>query len=98
MVALSKIVARIQRCPDYVKEITIKFVNSRNPQLAQRAQELLFLCEDFNTLQDLYPVDSSCNEFPLEDGLANLAEWVAQQVENTSSPPSLLCSGSSYLP
>ena len=74
--ALQKLVAQQNFCPPAISQIVRKYSTSRYIDLQQRCCEFTQLIQNFSTMEQVIPVDASCEDIQVEEDLSFLDEYV----------------------
>eukprot|EP01130_Rhizamoeba_saxonica_P016183 TRINITY_DN7431_c0_g1_i2.p1 TRINITY_DN7431_c0_g1~~TRINITY_DN7431_c0_g1_i2.p1 ORF type:complete len:799 (+),score=181.72 TRINITY_DN7431_c0_g1_i2:900-3296(+) len=84
--AISKLIAQTNNYPDHVKEIIEAHKSSSNLDVQQRCFEIDELTCYIDLMQDLFPLDSSCEEILVDTSLSFLDGFIADAVQSQRVP------------
>eukprot|EP00301_Raphidiophrys_heterophryoidea_P027637 c9748_g2_i1.p1 GENE.c9748_g2_i1~~c9748_g2_i1.p1 ORF type:complete len:1190 (+),score=344.76 c9748_g2_i1:202-3570(+) len=82
MQALTKLVAQMGECSQQIREVAERYVQSSDVDLQTRSMQLLWLCQDMDTMQAVLPVDASCEDLELDPSLPFLEAFVEEAIAN----------------
>lgn len=85
--ALEKLVAQQNFCPPAVNHVVNKYAKSRFVELQQRCCEFAQLIQNFSTMEQVLPVDASCEDIQVEEDLPFLDEFVDNAVQFEGAKP-----------
>eukprot|EP00002_Diphylleia_rotans_P013246 TRINITY_DN2580_c0_g1_i14.p1 TRINITY_DN2580_c0_g1~~TRINITY_DN2580_c0_g1_i14.p1 ORF type:complete len:1005 (-),score=216.92 TRINITY_DN2580_c0_g1_i14:162-3176(-) len=84
--ALAKLVSQLGSCPSHVQEVFQKFQKSRLLSLTQRCTEFLSLSKDLSYMQQVLPMDASCEDIEIDEEFSVVDDFVNAALRRGASP------------
>ena len=84
--AITRLVAQLGYLPDYVHSQVALNLTSADTDVQQRCSELLELSESLQLMQDVLPLDSSCEDLEVDSSLSFLDSFVAEALVQGAPP------------
>lgn len=86
MSAITKLCAQLSSVPEQALETASKYVNSQSISLQQYCAEFLALAAEHTAMEDVLPVDASCEDLEVDEALSFLDAFVDEARRNGAAP------------